>query len=284
MTIKEAINDAIIKLKSCSGTAWLDAYVILGDIIGKDKAYLIAHDDEILCRKDSQNFEQSIQKRISGMPVQYLTGRQEFMGLDFLVNSSVLIPRADTEILVEEVLKHIRLNKSVDIADIGTGSGCIAVSIAKNVENTSITAVDLSVNALQIAKQNAEMNNVEDRISFIHSNYFEALTGRTFDIIVSNPPYIASEVVESLQPEVKNFEPRTALDGGIDGLNCYRKIIKEAKKYLKRKGLLALEIGFDQAEQVSELIKKEESYCNLKVIKDLAGNNRVITVEYLSNY
>ena len=217
--------------------------------------------------REYSKFMKIINKRASGIPYAYIVGHKEFMKLDFEVNKNVLIPREDTEILVQEV---INLNKK-KILDMCTGSGCIAISLAKYIENSIVDAVDVSKKALTIAKLNAKKNNV--CINFIESNLFTEVDDQ-YEIIVSNPPYIKTEDLKDLQVEVKN-EPMKALDGGKTGLYFYKKIIKDAKKYLKLNGVLALEIGYDQAEEVTDLLK-ENGYNEIKIIKDLSGNDRVV--------
>ena len=212
----------------------------------------------------------TIKKRAEGMPYAYITGHKEFMKLDFIVNKNVLIPREDTEILVEETIK---LNKK-KILDMCTGSGCIAISLAKYIDNAEVEGVDISKRALTIAKLNAKQNNVD--VNFINSNLFEEVTS-TYDVIVSNPPYIRKSDMGNLQKEVTR-EPEKALDGGEDGLYFYKKIIKEAKKYLNEEGYLIFEIGFDQAKEVSELLEKY-NYKNIEVIKDLSKNDRVVKAQ-----
>ena len=219
-----------------------------------------------------REYIQVIDKIIEGIPLQYITNSQEFYGLNFYVDENVLIPQPDTEILVEEVLKIAKDGNK--ILDICTGSGCIGISIASNIENVQITMSDISKKALKVAEKNAKSNEVIEKVELMQSDMFEKIDS-TFDIIVSNPPYIETKVIKNLDKQVQK-EPIIALDGGEDGLVFYRKIIKEAPKYLKEKGCLCLEIGYDQKEKVVELIKKEEIYTEIKEIKDLSGNDRVI--------
>ncbi|MBO5178866.1 MAG: peptide chain release factor N(5)-glutamine methyltransferase [Clostridia bacterium] len=212
-----------------------------------------------------------LEKRVNDVPFAYIVGHKEFMKLDFIVNENVLIPRGDTEILVEEALKY---NKN-KILDMCTGSGCIAVSLAhyqKN--NVKVTAVDISEEALNVAKQNAKKNNVD--VNFIQSDLFSSVNEK-YEMIVSNPPYIEREVIENLQLEVQK-EPMIALDGGISGLDFYEKIIPGAKEHLEENGVLLLEIGYNQAESVQKLMQ-ESGYKNIKLIKDLGGNDRVVIGE-----
>ncbi len=220
--------------------------------------------------REYEKFMKIIKKRISGIPYAYIVGYKEFMKLNFVVNKNVLIPREDTEILV---LEAIKLNKQ-KILDMCTGSGCIAISLAKYIENAVVDAVDISSKALSIANFNAKKNNVN--VNFIKSNLFENVYD-TYDLIVSNPPYIKTGDIEKLSKEVKN-EPIKALDGKKDGLYFYKKIAKDAFKYLNVDGILMFEIGYDEAEDVCKLLEKNK-YKDIQVIKDLAQNNRVIIAQ-----
>lgn len=281
MTIGEANKEGINILKECCETAWLDVSVILGYVLNKERWYLIAHSEENITQDELSEYMKLLNRRLSGVPTQYITGCQEFMSLNFFVNESVLIPRSDTEVVVEEILKYISKvpkEKTLRLLDIGTGSGCIALSIAKYTSNIKIKAVDISEEALKVAKRNASTLGVEDKVEFILSDLFENLGQETFDIIVSNPPYIPSRIIESLQVEVKNNEPWLALDGGEDGLDYYRRIIAEGLYRLKPGGLLSFEIGYDQAEAVRLIINKVKGYDGYEVIKDLANRDRGVTV------
>ena len=211
---------------------------------------------------------------IQGMPIQYITNTQEFMKLNFLVNENVLIPQPDTEILVEEVIKIAELESKTKILDMCTGSGCIGVSLAYYLKNAKITMSDISKNAIEIAKKNAKENKVLEKTEFIKSDLFENIEEK-FDIIVSNPPYIETDVIKSLSKQVQN-EPKIALDGGKDGLLFYRKLIKEAPNFLNDNGYLCMEIGYNQKEEVIKLAKQKESFLKIEAIKDLSGNDRVI--------
>ena len=215
--------------------------------------------------------ESVLKQREQRVPLQYLMGECEFMGYDFYVDERVLIPRQDTETLVEEALKVVK--PGMKVLDLCTGSGCIIVSIVHNVPEVEGTATDISKQALLVAKENAKLNQVS--VTFERSDLFDNVTG-TYDVIVSNPPYIRTGEVVKLMPEVQEFEPMEALDGKEDGLYFYRKIIKECKAYLKPGGHILFEIGYDQGEAVSGLLK-EAGFKNVTVIKDLAHNDRVVT-------
>ena len=216
------------------------------------------------------------------MPLQYITRVQEFMGLPFRVNENVLIPRLDTEVLVDQVLGIIggMELEHPDVLDMCTGNGAIGVSIAHMVPDASVKMTDISEQALATAMKNAELNGVLERSSFALGNMFSALrSDEQFDIIVSNPPYIKSDIIETLAPEVKDHEPRLALDGGEDGLDAYKVIANNAAAHLKDGGVLALEIGYDQGEAVAFLLERTHYYKPAAIIKDLAGKNRVVVAE-----
>lgn len=208
-----------------------------------------------------------IKRRVSGEPFAYIAGHKEFMKLNFVVTPDVLIPRDDTEILVLEAIKQ---NKK-RILDLCTGSGCIAISLAKYIENSKVDAVDICEKALNVAKRNADLNNVE--VNFICSNLFENVLDK-YDMIVSNPPYIRTSEIDELQNEVK-CEPKKALDGGVDGLYFYTKISEEASEYLNDNGIMLFEIGFDEGEAVKDILKSN-CFVDIRIIKDLSGNDRVI--------
>ncbi len=281
INIKEMVEKGTELLSSCCDTPRLDASVILAHVLGRERWYLAAHGDEVLPEQARKEYLSLINLRLSGIPVQYLIGHQEFMSLDFLVDRSVLIPRPDTEVLVEEILGYISAQyrgRTVSIADVGTGSGCIAISIAKYAPNTEVTAIDISEEALEVARKNAYSIGVSDRISFVRSDLFSSLTDERFDIILSNPPYIPSHQIRSLQVEVREQEPNIALDGGKDGLDFYRRLIRDGCVFLKPGGLLGFEIGYDQAGHVEEIAGQFKCYSGIKVIKDLAGRDRVVTI------
>lgn len=225
-------------------------------------------------------FHNGLEKIKDNTPIQYITNHQEFMKLDFYVDENVLIPQPDTEILVEEVLKYVnQIDKTksskIKILDLCTGSGAIAVSLAKYIDNCEITATDISNKAIQIAKLNAEKNLVHTKINFIESNMFENLPKTQYDIIVSNPPYIETETILSLSPEVQK-EPLLALDGGCDGLKFYKIILKNYNDYLVQNGKVFLEIGYNQKEMLFNLLDLTKQNINPKCIKDLSGNDRLI--------
>lgn len=280
-TIRSILNQGFIILKQYTDIPKLEASVILSHVLGKEDWYLIAHEDELVSNEVANRYFSLINQRLNGMPVQYIIGHQEFMALDFIVNQSVLIPRPETEVLVEEIIEyisHLPKDETIYIADIGTGSGCIGISILRYTTNTYVIATDISDEALRIARRNAELLGVTDRIEFICCDLFTGIKSNNLDVIVSNPPYIPTEEIEKLQIEVKKFEPRIALDGGGDGLEFYRRIINEGYLYLKPGGLLALEIGFNQADPVKSLVERNGNYSSFRIIKDLAQKDRVVVM------
>lgn len=276
MNIKETIKKGMIDLK-VNGISEpnVKARLIMQFILNKPRQYVLVYDNQILTLRQEVNYFKAIKKLIQGVPLQHITHMQEFMKMNFYVDENVLIPRPDTEVLVEEVIKIAQKINAKKILDMCTGSGAIAVSLAKYIENSQITAVDISPKALNIAKKNAITNSVEEQITFINSNLFENLVGQKYDIIVSNPPYIKKDEIKLLNKEVQK-EPIIALDGGKDGLDFYRKIIDNGFEYLKYNGYLCLEIGYDQKIDVIELIENSEKYSNTYSKKDLYGNDRVV--------
>ena len=276
MTIKQALikGVTVLKLEKVS-TPKLKARLLLQYVLKKPRQYLIVYDNQKLTEKEEQDYLKYIELLTQGEPIEHITHQKEFMKLNFYVDENVLIPRQDTETLVEEVIEIAKKTRAKKILDLCTGSGAIAVSLAKYIDNCEVTALDISPKALEIAKLNAKNNEVENKITFIESDIFENLPLEKYDIIVSNPPYIKKEIIKTLNKDVQR-EPRIALDGGNDGLDFYRKIIKEAYEYLKFKGYLCLEIGYDQKEDVIQLINQEDKYINTYSKKDLFGNDRIV--------
>ena len=251
-----------------------------------NKFELVINHTQEISEEKINDFEIGLEKIKKGYPIQYITNHQEFMKLDFYVDENVLIPQPDTEILVEEVIKYCaelsqknQLSSPLKILDLCTGSGAIAISLAKYIENCEITATDISNKAIQIAKLNAEKNLVHKKINFIESDMFENIPTTNFDIIVSNPPYIETEVIQTLSTEVQ-MEPYIALDGGHDGLDFYKKIINNTENYLNPNGNIFLEIGYDQKDKVFDLIKQHNPKITPICIKDFGGNDRVIVYHF----
>ena len=276
MTIMDAIKKGMIELKNSNlESPKLKARLLMQFLLNKPRQYVIVNDMQELETKTEKQYFQAIKLMREGVPLEHITHQKEFMKLNFFVDENVLIPRQDTEILVEEVIKISKRINAKKILDLCTGSGAIAVSLAKYIPESEITAIDISSNALKIAKKNAITNEVENQITFINSNMFENLSNEKFDIIVSNPPYIKTEEIKKLDAEVQK-EPQIALDGGEDGLAFYRKIIKDGYQYLKYGGYICLEIGYDQKIDVIELIENEEKFENTYAKKDLYDNDRII--------
>lgn len=276
MTIKQAMIKGITLLKLEKVTSpKLKARLLLQYVLKKPRQYLIVYDNQKLTEIQKQEYLKYIGLLKQGEPIEHITHQKEFMKLNFYVDENVLIPRQDTEILVEEVIHIAKKIKARKILDLCTGSGAIAVSLAKYLEHVELTALDISRKALDIAISNAKNNHVQDKITFVESNLFEALAEEKYDIIVSNPPYIRREEIEKLDKEVKK-EPRLALDGGEDGLEFYRKIINKGYAYLKYGGYICLEIGYDQKEAVTKIIENKKQYINTYCKKDLYDNDRVI--------
>ena len=253
----------------------LDAEILLAHVLGWRRLNLYIDAEKILPLGNILRFNELINRRLEKIPVSYLTGTKDFMGLAFAVNENVLIPRPETEILTELVGEYLRgLGGEVTFADLGAGSGAICISILKFVKSARAATVDISAEALEVAKFNAQKFHVDDRIEFFQGDLFSPLEGKIFNAIVSNPPYIPTNELETLQAEVKK-EPRTALDGGEDGLNFYRQIISGAPKFLISGGLLAVEVGINQASPVKTLME-HKNFIDVEIFKDLAGIERVV--------
>ena len=279
MTIMDAIKKGMIELKNSNiESPKLKSRLLMQYVLNQTRQYIIVNDLNQISKEDEERYFVGISKLRAGVPLEHITHQREFMKLNFYINENVLIPRQDTEILVEEVINIAKRIKNPKILDLCTGSGAIAVSLAKYLPESEITATDISNKALEIAKKNAKINEVENRITFISSDLFTNIPEEKYDIIVSNPPYIKRNVIETLDEQVRK-EPYMALDGGLDGLDFYRKIIKNSYEYLKYHGFLCLEIGFDQKIDVIELIENEEKFENTYSKKDLFDNDRIIVTQ-----
>lgn len=289
MKYKELYLYGAEKLKNAGvPEAELDARLLLEAVCHTTRNDMLLYPDKEVDEKQRENYVNYIQKREQRIPLQYILGRQEFMGMEFYVNKDVLIPRQDTEILVEEAMKH--LHDGMHILDVCTGSGCILISLLHYSNDCQGVGIDISEAALAVAKENAarllEDNKEEhmgdqQKISFWEGDLFDALPEMDkFDIIVSNPPYIETKVLETLEPEVSHHEPLFALDGKEDGLYFYRRIVENASKYLHRDGMLFFEIGYNQAEPVTQLMK-DKGFIEVNVKKDYAGLDRVVYGTYL---
>lgn len=271
MTYREA-TDLGNRLLAQAGVAdaKLDAWLLLETVCKINRTFYYSHLEEALTTEQQSEYEIAIRKRAERIPLQYITGEQEFMGLNFKVNSNVLIPRQDTEALVEEALKICQ--PGMKVLDLCTGSGCIAISLMKNAHGMTAVGSDISKQALLVAKENGKMHEVD--IEWVRSNLYENINER-FDLIVSNPPYIAQGEILDLMPEVRDFEPIGALDGGMDGLDFYRQIVAQSKDYLNQDGYLYLEIGYNQGPDVTNMMCAA-GYREVSVIRDLARHERVV--------
>ena len=279
MVIKEAINQAVIMLKNENIDApKTKARMLLQATLKKTKEYIIIYDTQSITPKQREEYIRNVKRLISGEPLQYITGQQEFMKLNFLVNKDVLIPRQDTEILVQEVIEIAKKISNPVILDLCTGSGAIAISCAKYIKNSKIFATDISGAAIEIAKRNASLNGVKNNIEFMESNLFARLKDQKFDIIVSNPPYIKESELKSLPKDVQN-EPEIALNGGKDGLNFYRRILYASYKFLNRQGYVCLEIGYNQKQDVLKILEEQKRYVNTYTKKDLGEKDRIIVTQ-----
>ncbi len=279
MEIKELLEEGRARLKKLDFADPIkESIYILSKLLEVDKSYLYTNLDKWVGKEKEEEFLKLIDRRASGEPMSYIFNIKEFMGLNFFVEKGVLIPRPETEDLVEFIIDYIGRNfkeEKIRLLDIGIGSGAIALSIASNCKNVEVLGVDISDEALRIASQNKARLNLEN-VSFRKSDIFQNIGGdEKFSIIVSNPPYIRSDLIDSLQGDVKNFEPKLALDGGEDGLEFYRRIIGEAKAFLRDGGLLIFEIGYDQADSV-EKIFEDEGFKDIRHLKDLQGLDRMV--------
>ena len=275
-TIRETIIYGIDKLKNASvASPKLDSEVFLSLLLEKDRLYLFTNHLEEVDSDVFKDFEDMIDLRAQGIPLAYIVNQQEFMSLDFYVDENVLIPRADTEILVEEVIGVGRDIENVSILDLGCGSGAISVSLAYYLKSSSVIAIDISEVAVAITSANAKRNGVANKMTFINSDMFD-IPAMKVDILVSNPPYIPSTDISDLQIEVSTYEPKLALDGGLDGLDFYRKIIDIAPDFVNDGGFIFLEIGYDQGIALVDLMEAKGCYENVEIVKDLAGLDRVV--------
>ena len=270
--LKSALESAILYLqKQGVEEARQDAWLLLEHVCGISHSTYFVHSEDEMPKEQQEQYEALVRKRGEHIPLQQLTGEQEFMGLTFLVNEHVLIPRQDTEVLVEEVMKN--LHDGFRILDLCTGSGCILLSLLHYSNDCSGVGADLSEEALEVARKNAEQLG-ESSALFVQGDLFAPVEGK-FEIIVSNPPYICSDVIPTLMEEVREHEPMQALDGGADGLDFYRKIIQGAKEHLCGGGQLFFEIGYDQGEAVQRLME-QAGYREVECVQDFAGLDRVV--------
>jgi len=278
MNIGEILLESYEILKKVNIESYLlDSQLLLGKVLDKDKLFIMLNRDFNLSNKQENEFLRLIQIRKKKMPIKYILGECEFMGMDFIVKPGVLIPRPDTEVLVEEVIKNINEDGYRSICDVCSGSGAIGIAIAEFIKDVKVTLYDISIEAIDVAKSNIERFNLSNRVNTEISDLLQVAIkqNKKFQVIVSNPPYIREEVIPTLMDDVKNYEPFIALCGGSDGLDFYREITKESLQVLEKGGLLAFEIGFDQREAVVDILLKS-GFKITECIKDLSGNDRVI--------
>ena len=275
MNIQNILNHGISILKASNiPNPYLDSEILLSESINKDKKYIILNAKEVLNSKQLENFNSFINRRKNGEPIAYLINKKEFWKDEFYVNKNVLIPRPDTELIIEQILKIYPKKSQLQVLDIGTGSGCILLSIIKERPNFYGTGIDISKKSINVSKINAKQLNLINRVKFIHSSVDNFNIGK-YDLIVSNPPYIELLSLKYLEKDIVNFEPKLALSGGFDGFSKIRKVISKASTLIKKNGKFILEIGFNQKDKVKKILKKEGFYVN-KAIKDYGNNDRCV--------
>ena len=275
MNIEIAIKNACKELKENKiSSPLLDSELLLSKVIKKDRKFILLNPDKELNQIDQKNFKDLIIRRSKGKPLAYLTGSKSFWKYDFKVNEKVLIPRPDTEIIIEQILDIYKNKSNLNFLDVGIGSGCIALSILKEKKSFLGTGVDLSQDCINICRYNANKLGVSNRIKLLKSDV-DNLIFRKYDLVVSNPPYIKKLDLNKLDKEVKNFGPKLALDGGLEGLSVTRKVIKKSSELIKIHGKLILEIGYDQREPVKKMLIENNFYVN-RILKDFANNDRCI--------
>ena len=275
MNIANILNEGInILKKNKTLNPQLDSEILLSNLIKRDKRYIVLNPKALLNSEQLDKFKNLIERRKKGEPIAYLINKKDFWRDEFFVNKDVLIPRPDTELIIEQVLKIYSKDAQLQVLDIGTGSGCILLSILKERINFYGTGIDISKKSINVSKFNAKQLNLTNRVKFFHSGVDNFKIGK-YDLIVSNPPYIELLNLRYLEKDVVNFEPRLALSGGLDGFSKIRKVISKAKNLIKKNGKFILEIGFNQKNKVKQILKKEGFYVN-KAIKDYGNNDRCI--------
>ena len=275
MNIQTLLNKAHKTLgNSSSRSPKLDSEILLSEVINKNRQYLILNSNKELIKENIKSFDHLLKRRKRGEPIAYLVKKKEFWKQNFYINKNVLIPRPDTELLVEETLKLFNANCKLNILDIGTGSGCILLSILKERRNFFGTGIDISKKAINVARFNAKMHQLSNRVKFYNSDVDKFLIGK-YDLIVSNPPYIKRQDLKYLEVDVKGFEPKLALDGGKDGFSKITKVISKTSMLLKKNGRFILEMGFGQKNRILNILKKNNFFIN-KVLKDYGKNDRCV--------
>jgi release factor glutamine methyltransferase len=277
MQLKQALASAIDRLEAADvGSPRMNAEVLLMFVLGVNRAYLYAHPERELTAEEEARYDEVLAQRATGMPSQYITGHQEFWGLDFVVTPAVLIPRPETEHLVETVLELARGIARPKLVDVGTGSGCVALALAHELKSAAVYAVDVSADALEIAGANAARLRLDGRVHFTQSNVLEALAGvHDFDFVVSNPPYVGFGEADKVQKSVRDFEPRVAVFAGEQGLDVIGALIEQAHRALKPGGWLAMEIGYSMRDAVVNLLSPT-MWEDVRVVPDLQGIPRVV--------
>ena len=275
MNIQTLLNQASKTLDNSSNTSSkLDSEILLSKIVKKNRQYLILNSNEELKKENIKSFDYLVKRRKKGEPIAYLINKKEFWKQNFYINQNVLIPRPDTELLVEETLKLFNVNSKLNMLDIGTGSGCILLSILKERRNFFGTGIDISKKAINVARFNAKMHQLSNRVKFYNSDVDKFLIGK-YDLVVSNPPYIKRQDLKYLEVDVKGFEPKLALDGGKDGFSKITKVISKNSTLLKNNGRFILEIGFEQKKKILSILKQNNFFIN-KVVKDYGKNDRCV--------
>ena len=275
MNIQSAVTEGTNILKNRSIlSAKLDSEILMAKALDKKREYIILNNDEIIKEQNLEYFKKLVQERATRKPIAYLLNKKYFWNSEFYVNKNTLIPRPDTEIILEQILKFTKNKNYLNILDIGVGSGCILLSVLKERKNFYGTGIDISRNSLDICKMNAKKLLLERRVKFFKSDVDKFAIGK-YDLVVSNPPYIKTSDLKYLESDVIKFEPKLALDGGLDGLSVIRKVVKKSSELLKKNGKFILEIGFDQKNKVIKLLNNRGFYIN-STVKDLANNDRCI--------
>ena len=275
MKLENAIQEGFLQLKQNNiESALLDSQLLMSQVIDRDQKFIILNPDKKLKNSDYESFKNLISHRAKGKPVAYLIGIKSFWNYDFSLNDEVLIPRPDSELIVEQVLKIYKDKKKINLLEIGVGSGCLILSILKEKKLFSGTGIDISNHCIKISNFNAKKLNIQNRIKLFKSDIDNFNLGK-YDLIISNPPYIKKLDFNNLKKDVVDFEPKIALDGGLEGLSCFRKIIKKSSELIKNRGKLILEIACDQKRDVAKILRDNGFYIN-KILRDLANNDRCI--------
>ena len=275
MKLEIAIHDGFQKLKKNNiKTAMLDSELLMANVINKSREFVILNSDQNICKKDFDNFQNMVNERKNGKPVAYLINKKFFWKYDFYVNNHVLIPRPDTEIIIEQVIKIFKYKKNINFLDIGFGSGCILLSVLMERKDFRATGVDISRHALKVCQINACKLGLKNRTKLFNSDIDKFSLGK-YDLIISNPPYIKNLDLKYLEKDIKNFEPKLALNGGLNGISEIRKVIKKSSELIKYGGKLILEIAYNQKKEVKQLLNRYGFYIN-SVLKDFSKNDRCI--------